>query len=329
MKPKMYQIIYSVVLGLILPSAVFGYVDRICALKADSAQTASTTSTGSEPSAIVEEDDVRVPVLWEGGIIQEMELEEYLTGVLLAEMPGNFHPEAKKAQAVAARTVTLRLMQRGGKHETAVVCTDPSCCQAFVLKEDYLSAGGTEDTYHQARQAVRETAGMVIYYGKELIDATYFSCSGGRTEDAVAVWGSEVAYLQAVDSPGEEDAKYYIDAVSVTPAELEKRLNIDLKGPPQRWFTGYVYTDGGGISSVRIGGEMFTGRQLRSLLGLKSTLFSVETSLSCVTFHTKGFGHRVGMSQYGANAMANSGYDFAQILMHYYTDTLVDFYDEP
>ena len=120
MKPKMYQIIYSVVLGLILPSAVFGYVDRICALKADSAQTASTTSTGSEPSAIVEEDDVRVPVLWEGGIIQEMELEEYLTGVLLAEMPGNFHPEAKKAQAVAARTVTLRLMQRGGKHDEVI-----------------------------------------------------------------------------------------------------------------------------------------------------------------------------------------------------------------
>jgi stage II sporulation protein D len=326
MKQKMYQIVFSLIFGLIMPSIVFGYIDRISVSYGETSGSDLKTTYETQQMNPTEKDDIQIPVLWDGSIVQQMELEEYLVGVLLGEMPANFHFEAKKAQAVAARTVTLRLMERGGKHEKAVVCTDPYCCQAFVLKEDYFASGGKEESYQQALDAVRATAGMVIYYGRELIDATYFSCSGGRTEDAVAVWGSEVAYLQAVDSPGEEDAKHYTDTLTLTPAQLEKKLGIDLQGPPSQWFTGYVYTGGDGVASVRIGGKIFTGKELRTLLGLKSTSFSVDVALSSVTFHTKGFGHRVGMSQYGANAMANSGCDFVEILTHYYTDIAVSCY---
>ena len=199
--------------------------------------------------------------------------------------------------------------------------TNSACCQAFITEEDYLQRGGSPEHVEKIRNAVRETSGQVLTYEDGLIEATYFSCSGGSTEDAVAVWGSDFPYLQAVESPGEEQAAYYQDTAEFTPRQLEEKLGVLLSGSPTAWISAISYTNGGGVDSIAIGGVYFSGTEIRQKLNLRSTAFSVETRRDGVTFTTKGFGHRVGMSQYGADAMAAAGSDYTQILAHYYQGT--------
>ena len=248
-----------------------------------------------------------------------IELEEYITGVLLAELPGDFHPQAKMAQAVAARTFAVKMGRQICRHGTDRVCCDSSCCQGYLSEEAYLSAGGNIKTLLEAKQAVKNTAGLVISYGGGLIDATYFSCSGGRTEDAAAVWGADVPYLQAVDSPGEEDALYYTETVKFSASAFQNALGISLSGDAETWFGPLKRTEGGGVAELTIGGVKYTGVQLRSQLGLRSANFTVTPQSDGVVITTRGFGHRVGLSQYGADAMAESGVDFIEILKHYYS----------
>ena len=257
------------------------------------------------------------------GILREMELDTYLTGVVLAEMPASFEKEALKAQAVAARTYTKKAAATGGKHDNGIVCMDPGCCQGYCSPEDYLLQGGQQAAVDKIRDAVTDTSGYVLTYEGELIEATYFSCSGGSTEDASAVWGTEYPYLQAVESPGEEAAGVYLQTRRFTPEAFQQALGVELRGHPRDWFAMTTYTEGGGVAAMTIGGQLYTGTQLRSLLGLRSTAFAVEADAEQITITTKGFGHRVGMSQYGADAMAMEGSSYGQILAHYYPGTLL------
>lgn len=258
---------------------------------------------------------------------RKMALSDYLTGVVLSEMPADFEEEALKAQAVVARTYTCKRVQ-GSKHETAAVCTEPSCCQGYLDAESYVNQGGDEANVDKVRRAVEQTDGLVLTYDGALIDATYFSCSGGSTEDAVAVWGQDVPYLQAVDSPGEEDAPRYSNEVTYSGAELCKLLGLDSTGLPENWFGPATYTDGGGVETMEICGVEFSGVELRKKLGLRSTVITVHVQGDSVTFQTRGFGHRVGMSQYGANAMAENGSGYEEILAHYYQGTELGKMDE-
>ncbi len=258
------------------------------------------------------------------GQTQEMELGAYLTGVLLGEIPGSFPMEAKKAQAVVARTYTLRTVTVKDKHPGGAICTDSACCQAYCSPEGYLASGGSMEYVTQAAQAVSSTAGMVLRYDGELIDATYFSCSGGRTEDAMAVWGADIPYLQSVESPGEEQAAHYTDTVRFTDREFQEALGVSLKGTADSWFGETTYTQGGGVDTMVIGDTVYSGTQLRQLLGLRSTAFTVTAIGTNVVITTRGFGHRVGMSQYGARAMADGGSSWEAILLHYYPGTVID-----
>jgi len=255
------------------------------------------------------------------GTVEELELEAYLTGVVLAEMPASFHEEALKAQSVAARTYTWKAHTAPVKHINASVCTDPACCQAYLTEEEYLLQGGTEAHLRKVRQAVQATSSMVLTYAGELIEAVYFSASGGETESALAVWGSDFPYLQSVESPGEEESRYHRDTVTFTKEELEKALGQPLSGNAEDWFGPVTYTDGGGVAAMEICGESYPGTRLRSLLNLRSTAFTVEAAEQSVTITTRGYGHRVGLSQYGANAMAEAGSTWQQILQHYYPGT--------
>jgi stage II sporulation protein D len=250
----------------------------------------------------------------------EMELDDYLTGVLLGELPASFHTQAKMAQAVVARTYTLRTIGVKQVHPGAV-CTDSTCCQAYRDPAEYVASGGSQEAVDSARQAVLDTTGQVLTYAGALIDATYFSCSGGRTEDAVAVWGADIPYLQGVDSPGEENAAHYSDTLRFTPDAFRHALGISLPGDPSGWFGTVRYTQGGGVDTMTIGGTAYTGTRLRTLLGLNSTAFRVQVKDGFIEITTKGHGHRVGMSQYGADAMARSGSTYREILNHYYTGT--------
>ena len=272
----------------------------------------------------VQDSATYIPVLQADGKVTELELETYITGVVLAEMPPSFESEALKAQSVVARTYTLRARNGKSKHEGASVCTESSCCQAYRSPEDYLRSGGSEENVAKVHRAVTDTAGQVLTYKGELIEATYFSCSGGSTEDAVAVWGAEIPYLQAVSSPNEEKATYFTDSVSFTLDELCKRLELSKPESSSDWFTDVTYTAGGGVDTILIGGKQFAGTEVRKLLGLRSTAFTITTEGDSVTFHTRGFGHRVGMSQYGADAMAAAGSDYSEILDHYYQGTTLE-----
>ena len=247
--------------------------------------------------------------------IRELDLEEYLVGVVLAEMPASFDEEALKAQAVVARTYTVRAREGKGKHDDGDICGDSACCQGYLAPVDY---GGTEEALSRVRNAVKSTAGEVLTYGGKLIEATYFSCSGGTTEDAVAVWGTDVPYLQSVQSPGEENATYYTDSAQFTVKEFAGKLGINLPGKPSSWLENVKYTAGGGVDTMVIGGVTFKGTELRKLLGLRSTAFTMTATDETITVTTRGYGHRVGMSQYGADAMAALGSTYDEILTHYY-----------
>ena len=160
----------------------------------------------SRTQELTVEKTTKAIVLTENGVI-EMGIDEYLLGVLLYEMPANFHMEALKAQAVAARTFVLYGKQTGNKHSDADVCTSAACCQGYIDPVHYISNGGDPATVNKMYCAIEETKGEVLLYDEKLIEATYFSSSGGRTEDALTVWGVEVPYLLSVDSV-EVDSSY-------------------------------------------------------------------------------------------------------------------------
>lgn len=309
---------FAVFLGLILP----GVILNAAASYTDSSPDSDSVSV---PAAALSEtlpEGTALPALVRAGEeVQEEDLDAYLVGVVLGEMPTDFAPEALKAQSVAARTYAWKAYVTGGKHHDGSVCTQSGCCQAYIDPQQYLEQGGSLEGLAKVRQAVAATSGLVLSYQGELIEATYFSCSGGQTEDAVAVWGTDYPYLQSVESPGEEDAVHYEDVLTYSLQQFQDALGIVLSDPPEQWFSQVEYTNGGGIASVNIGGQSYTGTQLRSLLGLPSTRFSIQVSSDTVTITTNGYGHRVGMSQYGADAMAVSGSSFQEILAHYYPGT--------
>ena len=265
-----------------------------------------------------------ITVLRDGGA-QEEDFDTYLTQVVLSEMPADFAPEALKAQAVAARTFARRQMA-GGKHADADICDRNACCQACLsadaLQERYGAA--FDAAWDKASSAVQQTQDEVLTYGGALIDAVYFSCSGGSTEAAAAVWGTDVPYLQAVDSPGEQDAAPYASTVTCSPAEFAETLGLAADGDPAGWLGGTSYTAGGGVDTCTIRGQAYAGTRLRQLFGLNSTRFALRYADGVFRFDVRGYGHRVGMSQYGANAIARLGFDYQTILRYYYRGARIE-----
>lgn len=310
------DILTSIFMGMVIPFFLVNGVIQVYPNR-DAEQLQPTEQTELVPVSTgisVQKRDV-------DGTVSHMDMEEYLVGVVLAEMPASFEPEALKAQAVAARTYTAKAAVTGGKHGDGSICTDSACCQAYISEQDYLARGGTESNLNKIRSCVWATAGQVLTHEEELIEATYFSCSGGSTEDAVEVWGTAYPYLVSVESPGEEYATYYRDTVSFTPEAFASALGRELTGNVKDWFEMTIYTGGGSVSSITICGETYSGTQLRSILGLRSAAFSVDASENEILITTKGYGHRVGLSQYGADAMAVKGSGYAEILAHYYPGT--------
>jgi len=263
------------------------------------------------------DETVTVYLQTESGI-QELPMQAYLTDVVLQEMPASFEEEALKAQCVAARTFTMRCMTGGGKHEGADVCGNPACCQCYLEENEGRILYG--EAYDAAREkvlhAVQATDGQVLTAQDSLIEAAYFSSTGGSTESAASVWGGEVSYLQSVSSPEEP-------RITERVCSLEEfcRLLPDssLSGHPAGWFGEIRHTEGGSVEQMVIGGVAYSGTELRRIFSLKSARFTVSLTESTVEFEVVGSGHGVGMSQYGANEMAKKGSTYQEILLHYYT----------
>ena len=313
MKPIWKDILLSLLLGLVLPWLVLSLVLRLRA--APGVDPAGISAESTRPLETIQTVPLTMYLRQPDGSVVEMDMDTYLTGVILAELPAAFEQEAKKAQAVAARTFTWKAVTTGGKHGDGSVCTDPTCCQAYIAPSLYP---GEQESIRQAQAAVLATSGYVLTYDGGLIEATYFSCSGGSTEDAVAVWGTNVPYLKATDSPGEEGATHYSDTAVFSAEEFRSALGAALQGDPANWLGMVTYTAGGGVATLDIGGKTYKGTELRSLLGLRSTAFAITVEGDTITVTTRGYGHRVGMSQYGADAMAAAGSTYPEILAHYY-----------
>lgn len=323
MKRNWEQLLFAVVLGFMLPSLTLR-LGSLLLKQPQQAQPQQTLSEQDQTQPVSAPAPMQIPVLIDDGTVVDMEMDTYLVGVVLAEMPASFEVEALKAQAVVARTYALKRYEEGVRHPEGAVCTDHTCCQAYISVAEYLEKRGDQADVDKITDAVLATSGQVLTYQGKLAEATYFSCSGGRTEDAAAVWGSDIPYLQAVDSPGEEGASHYTETVYFTPDEFAAALDRSLTGSAKSWLGTVTWSEGGGVATMMIAGKSYTGVQLRKLLGLNSTAFSIKVEGDSLAVTTKGKGHRVGMSQYGADAMAVTGSTYEQILLHYYQGTVID-----
>lgn len=238
----------------------------------------------------------------------DSELEEYVVGVVAAEMPAAFPEEALKAQAVAARTYQVRQMQAAGRDN---VLYDVG--QAYITPEEQRGKWGENYPFYASkiRKAVRETAGEIMVYEGEPILAAFHAQSAGRTEDALHVWNSPVPYLKSVDSREDKKAPQNETTAAFSEKELEKKLGSgDL--------TILSRTDAGYVLQVQAGGTVFSGREVREKLHLRSTNFEIEEKDGEILFTVHGYGHGVGMSQYGASFLAEEGKNYREILRYYY-----------
>lgn len=267
-------------------------------------------------------------VLGRDGQVTQMTMGNYLWCVVAAEMPASFEPEALRAQAVCARTYSLwKLRAKSHEEDGADICADSTCCQAYLSKEDAAQRWGEGTaSAHTAKiaAAVADTDGQVLTYEGGPIQAVFFSSAAGATEDAAAVWGKSLPYLVSVDSPEGDEVPNYRSAVTLTAEQVKKMageagLDCDLSGEPSAWFQNLTRTASGRVAAVELGGVSLSGSAARNLFALRSACFDVTEAGGVFTFSVTGYGHGVGMSQYGANAMAKEGSSWQDILSHYYT----------
>lgn len=262
---------------------------------------------------VVEEEKTYVTVYRSNGQVLKLELEEYVIGVVGAEMPASFHIEALKAQAILARTYALKSLEIGLR------LTDNSSTQNYKNNAELENVWGSSfrTYYNKIKSAVEATKGMYLTYNGEIIDAVYHSTSNGVTEDAKNVWGNSVPYLVSVTSPYDSLNSSFNYEKTFTYAELSRLLGFSISS--NTLFELQSLTEGNRVSKFLIDNQVYSGVDLRTKLGLRSATFEIVKSENTVTFVTIGFGHGVGMSQYGANGMAKNGSSYQDILKHYYT----------
>ena len=262
------------------------------------------------------------------GEIEELDLDEYLYGVVSSEMPASFEQEALKAQAVVARTYTIYKITNGSKHENANICDDSKCCQAWISKEtrfEKWNESERENNWSKIVNAVDSTKGKIITYDGKPINAFFHSNSGGKTEIASSVWGGrDEPYLQAVETSGEGNYTQYSSEVILTKSEFVDKIkqyhsNFEIDFSNENQIEILEYTEGQRIKTIKLGNLELTGTEIRNIFGLKSAKFEISVDGENVKFKVIGYGHGVGMSQTGADSMAKEGKNYEEIIKHYYT----------
>lgn len=261
----------------------------------------------------------------------EMNLSQYLKEVVAAEMPASFEPEALKAQAVAARSYLEARRASYAKsgtpkeHKGADICTDSAHCKAWISEEKRRGLWGADadKNWQKISDAVEATAGEVITYNGEIISAVFHSTSSGKTENSADVWGGSRPYLVSVDSPGDKESPKYKSEKEISIEEFKKTAQENIKGVDfsQELIGDIARSEAGGILTVSIGGVSVKGTEFRRIFGLRSANAEITIKDGMVYFDVTGYGHGVGMSQYGANYLAAEGKKYDEILKTYYTGT--------
>lgn len=267
---------------------------------------------------IIEDNNIYVSVKRSNGSTINIELEEYVTGVVASEMPALFSVEALKAQAVIARTYALKSFYNNR------MLTDDSSTQNYKTIDELKNLWGNNfDVYYKRiKDAVDATWGMYLSYNGTFIEAVYHSTSNGMTEDASNVWGDDYPYLISVESTYDMDNPSFIKDQFISYDDLKDKLGFNIDENTN--FDVLVRSKSNRIISILIGENIYEGTKLRNTLGLRSTDFVIIKETGGITFKTRGYGHGVGLSQYGANGYAKNGYSFDWILSHYYPNTTLN-----
>lgn len=267
--------------------------------------------------------------LSDSGKVYETNMAEYLPYAIAAEMPVSFEAEALKAQAVAARTYAVYCTEHENpKHPDADVCTDAGCCLAYMDEKALRGSWGEsfETNMAIARAAAKDTDGQVLTYENEPILASFHSSSAGMTEEGSELWG-DVPYLAAVKSPETaEDVPNFVTTVEVTPENFKESIHLlypdtAFGEDPSAWVGERELDESGRVRYIAISGATLSGSEMRKLFSLRSTAFTLEYNGAAFVFTVTGYGHGLGLSQYGANVMARGGSSYSEILLHYYPQT--------
>ncbi len=262
---------------------------------------------------------------------EDMNLEEYLVGVLAAEMPASYPTEALKAQAVAARSYILSKSNAPNPdHPAAIVCTDPNHCKGYLSKKEALKKWPRKDGekyWGILEKAVLETKEQYLEYDGEIAEAVFFARSGGRTENSGDIWQTDLPYLKSVVSNWDTDGEDHLSYAEFSHDKARELLhqfntNFQINSTP---FTAKIIskTQGGSCDTVNICGTDFSGQDIRRIFGLKSANFDINVTENAVLFTVRGYGHGVGMSQFGAKVLAENGKTYKEILAHYYPGTYI------
>ena len=258
---------------------------------------------------------------------EEVNLDEYIACVVSAEMPVTYDIEALKAQAIVARTYTIYKITTSKKHNNADICDQSTCCQAWISKEERLKKWKEEDrnkNWNKILQAVNDTAGKIITYEGKPINSFFHANSGGKTEVPFFVWGGTgYPYLQVIETAGEDAYSQYSSEAKFTKKEFIEKVKkehedfiIDFEEKDCIEITQRDESDR--VVTVKIGNLNLSGVETRTLLGLRSANFTVEIQEDNILFKVIGYGHGVGMSQTGADALAKQGKNYEEIIKHFY-----------
>lgn len=257
----------------------------------------------------------KITVYRSNGSVINLNMTDYLIGVVSSEMPTSFNLEALKAQSVLARTYALKAKQTGKK------LTDTVSTQSYIDIDQMKNKWGNSFNtyYNKIKNAVENTNGEYLSYNGNYIEALYHSTNNGKTESSLDVFGNYYPYLISVSSEYDKNASSYLRTISMPLDTISNKLGLSLNNDSV--INILSYTDGGNIKEININGNNFSGKKIRELLGLRSADFDISISDNNANITTRGYGHGVGMSQYGANGMANAGYGYKDILSHYYPGT--------
>lgn len=316
MKKILLVVVIIIFITLLLPLAIVWLIGG-------SGEGQSPIESGTVSVYVSEEDCVK-----------DMDINEYLKCVVAAEMPADFEEEALKAQAVAARTYLYSHIAEKDKgniaerHNGAVICTDSTHCQAYISEDKRRESwgAGADENWNKISTAVDETTGQIMTYNDEIISAVFHSTSSGMTESAVDVWGADVPYLQSVASTGDEESPKYHSELTLSEQEFKNIAEEKIDGVD--WNNGLVSninrSNAGGIVTIDVGGVNIKGTEFRNIFSLRSANVEISQENGNIKMSVKGFGHGVGMSQYGADYLARQGKTYEEILKTYYTGVEIE-----
>ena len=272
--------------------------------------------------------------------VETMSCYDYICAVVAGEMQANYNEEALKAQTVAAFTYMINKMNYVKQnpdsdigHNGAYVCDDYAHCKAYLEKQDALKKWGSEwyeKYYPNIENAVKESLGKIITYDGLPINAVFHAISNGKTCSAYEVWGTDVPYLQSVECEADKTANDYESKVSFTHEQfadiLYKELGVVLPNDYKTWLGEIKTCDSGMVGEIVIADTAYAGTHIRKMFSLRSSSFDMKVTDDGVDFTVRGYGHGVGMSQYGANEMAKKGSTYEEILKHFYKDVKIEDY---